>query len=118
MSEEAAVSDYEALSEELRKSLGPLESAVQYIQDGIEMEAFRDTRAGKIIIGRSMAGMRAALDIILDPSATPEDVTKAINELRVQHRVLDTIAETVRVGKEVTKRIELEDNPQENPDEL
>ena len=111
------MTEYEALAAEFQRLSGPLDASVQYIQDGIEMEDFRQTRPGKVIIGRSVKSLKHHLELVLDPNVSGQDLLNAVAELRVQHRVLESISETVNVGRIVTRRITQEDSELENPDE-
>ena len=114
----ALPTDYDALVEEFKKAAGPLEAAVDYVQNGIEMESFRDSRAGKIIIAVSMQAMHSALASILHAETSGQALVDAVMALRVQHRLLNTIAVTIQIGREAERRIQMEDlNEQENPDE-
>lgn len=101
-------SDYERLSEELRKSAGPLEFLVSAVQDGIELEDLAASRAGKVIIERAAHRLRSALEVILRASESPcsEAVQRAIFELRVQHRALAHFADVIHEGRVAARRIE------------
>jgi hypothetical protein len=99
------ISDYEALTRELRKTPGATEHAVKLITDGIEIEAFRETPAGKIIVGSAMRGMVQHLELVLDPNVSGPELAHAISELRVRHRLLVVIEETVAAGKAAGQRL-------------
>lgn len=100
------VTEYDALVREYRTIAGPLEYLVDHVQDSIELEHFSATKAGKLLIGRALNGARAALVIILDPSASPDTVTLAVAELRVQHRVLECFRDIIASGKQAAQVID------------
>lgn len=107
---EADTTEYDRLVKEFASTPGPLEGLVKPITDGIEMEAFAATRAGKNLIGMAMDGARAALLLIVDPNVAGNDLHNAVIELRVRHRVLDFIKSTLTAGKNAERRVrELDD---------
>ena len=113
----AEESDYEQLDSELRKSLGPEEHLADQIQDGLELEEFRDTRAGKILLGRVMRQAKNNIDLILDPNVSGIDLLNAIAELRANHRILHIFHDTIVGGRRTTRMLQLRDRaPEESGD--
>jgi hypothetical protein len=109
---EPTLSEFEQLSRDYRAMAGPLEFLVDRVQEGIELEHFRDTKAGKILIGRALHAAGAALELILDPISKDDELRLAIAELRVQHRVLDAFAAVISAGNQAGQTIE-EQSPEE-----
>lgn len=111
------MTEYDRLEQDFRRVMGPTDAAADFIQQGLELEVFRETRHGKILIGTCMRRIQIAINDLVDPAIPPEEVERALQELRVQHRVLAMISETIAMGRESTKRVQLEDSHLENPDE-
>ena len=107
---EVQMTEFEALVAEFRKTAGPLEHLASFISNGIEMEHFATTAVGKIFIGRAIAAARAALELVLDPNTADDRVLLAVQELRVQHRLLDTISTTIAAGRQAEAQVRAEDN--------
>ena len=108
----AEISGYEVLEQQLRKSPGVTDFVVQAIQNGLELEVFRGTKPGKLLIGRAVQGMINHLELVLDPNLSGEKLLQAVAELRVMHRMLVFIEETIAGGTaETTKLSQDEDAP-------
>jgi len=108
------VSDYEALTQELRRQPGATEFAVKLVTEGIELEAFRDTPAGKIIVGSAIEGMVKHLEMVLDPNLSGTELERAVAELRVRHRILVVIEDTINAGKQAGRRLSQPQDPEGN----
>ena len=106
MSEQTVeMTDFDRLTQELRKQPGATEHAVKLVTEGIEIEAFMATPAGKVIVGGSLRGMVTHLEFILDPNVGGEELLNAVHELRSRHRVLMIIEEAVASGKAAAQRL-------------
>ena len=112
------MTEYERLSIELAKLPDSTEFMARAIQDGIELEDFRKTRQGQIMIGRALKYAKAAIAIIVDPNATKEDVGRSVVELRIQHRVLMSFEDTISAGRQMNRQINQEDAPDNIPVEV
>ena len=119
MNEPTEKTDLDRIADEFRRNAGPLEYLVDAIQDGIEIEAFSASPAGKILIGRACQSARAAMEVLLDPNSSTERVMVSVQELRVQHRVLQAISDAVNSGRLATQNITQSDvdDPDDTPPE-
>ena len=97
--------DFDALSHELRNSVGPFQLLANLVSDGIEMESFGNSRAGKYLLGMATRKAGAAIEIILKPSVSGDDLVNAVLELRVQHRVMQAFADALRMGRDAAHQL-------------
>ena len=110
MTDQPEAPDYETLSRDLRDSAGPLEMLVDFVQDGIELETWGQTPAGKLLLSRARRACRLSLEVLLQPSAKGDEIDRALFELRVQHRVLQSYADVVSIGRESERRLVNQDH--------
>lgn len=111
------MSEYEQRSAELRAIAGPLEYLVDSVQDGIEVQALRESKGGQVLIAQCCRAIKACMEVILDPNTQPVDLTNAITELRVQHRVLEMMSTTIAAGRQAGRIMAQSDEPAESPQE-
>ena len=111
MADATEQSDFDRLAAEFRKSPGTTEFMADAVQDGIELEDFRATPAGRILIGRAVKSAHAALEVILNPNSDQASLSNAVAEMRVQHRVLNAIADAIQSGRNTERQMKFEDQP-------
>lgn len=99
------VSDFEALTQQLRNAPGVVDHVAKAITDGIEMESFRDTPVGKMLIASAVESMVKSMEVILDPNTSGQHLLDAVAELRVRHRMLVVIDDTIKAGRGAAKRL-------------
>ncbi len=119
ITQDAPPTDYDSLVEEFKRVGGAVEAYGQFIQDGIEIEDFAASKPGKILIGRSINASKEALKAILDPNLNDAATLTAVRELRVQHRVLESIAQSIAEGRRAERALRMDESVQElsNPDQ-
>lgn len=117
---QAEITDYERLMRDFRDGEGPLEQLARQISDGIEVESLAMSEGGKLLVRHCQLAAKRCLESILDPNISDGDLRNAVIELRVQHRVLDSIGAYIglgrRAGREIAQAESFKSAP-ENPDE-
>jgi len=106
------LTEYERLERELRASPGLVDTLVEPITAGIEMTSFAATRPGKILIGEALEAARECLLVILDTNSTPQQMETAIAEIRIRHRMLNSIKNTMVNGRNAERKLRLLESPE------
>jgi hypothetical protein len=113
MTEKTEPEGYEALARSFRDSLGPLEMLADFVEDGLELEAWGATKTGRLLLTRARSAARVSIEVLLRPNSTDDEIARALMELRVQHRVMQAYSDVVQMGRDAQRRILEAENQEE-----